>query len=73
MAQGPTKPGKVSIFEDRTLRRGDAVMMAQGIRVFAGSNSWPYTPGDFVGLDDAKHLSRDTTKVLVQLDKLPRG
>ena len=29
--------GKVSIYQDRTLRRGDAVMTAKGIRIFAGS------------------------------------
>lgn len=73
VAQSPTKPGKVSIYADRTLRRGDAVMTADGVRVFAGSSSWPYTAGDFVVLKDAKNLDRDTSKVLAQLDKAPRG
>lgn len=73
VAQGPTKPVKVSILEDRTLRAGDAVMTAKGIRIFAGSTSWPYTPGDFVRLDAAGHLGKDTSKVLAQLDRLPRG
>jgi hypothetical protein len=73
VAQAPTKPGKVSIYEDRTLRRGDAVMTADGVRVFAGSSSWPYTAGDFVILKDAKNIDRDTSRVLAQLDKLPRG
>ena len=73
LAQTPTKPGKVSIYEDRTLRRGDAVMTAEGVRIFAGSASWPYRAGDFVGLKDAKSLDRDASKVLAQLDKLPRG
>ncbi|RYC33114.1 hypothetical protein D3273_04360 [Lichenibacterium minor] len=71
--QAPSKPAKVSIYEDRTLRRGDAVMTADGVRVFAGSSSWPFTAGDFVGLKDAKSFDRDTSKVLAQLDKLPRG
>ncbi|WP_129217147.1 hypothetical protein [Lichenibacterium ramalinae] len=69
----PTKPAPVSIFEDRTLRRGDAVMTAKGVRIFAGSSSWPYSERDFVGLTDASQVSKDTSKVLAQLDKLPRG
>lgn len=73
LAQVPIKPEKVSIFEDRTLRRGDAVMTARGVRVFAGSNAWPYSEGDFVSLDDAKQFNTDTSKVLAQLDRMPRG
>jgi hypothetical protein len=69
----PAKPGKVSIFEDKTLRRGDAVMTSKGIRIFAGSNSWPYVPQDFVSLAEADHMSQDTSKVLAQLDRAPRG
>lgn len=69
----PGKSAKVSIFEDRTLRRGDAVMTADGIRIFAGSSSWPYAPQDFVSLNDAGRLSRDTSKVLAALDRAPRG
>ena len=73
VAVGPTKPAKVSIFEDRTLRPGDAVMMADGIRIFAGSRSWPYAKSDFVGLDKAHDLSRETVKVLAELNTLPRS
>ncbi|MGI4765805.1 MAG: hypothetical protein ACRYGP_12225 [Janthinobacterium lividum] len=73
IAQAPTKPGKVSIYEDRTLRRGDAVMTAEGVRIFAGSISWPYTAGDFVALATAKDLNRDTVKVLAEVDRLPRN
>ena len=73
VAQVPTKPEKVSIFEDRTLKRGDAVMTADGIRVFAGSATWPYTKADFVDLAMAKNLSKDTAKVLAEVDRLPRG
>ncbi len=73
VVEAPTKPQAVSIFEDRTLRRGDAVMTAQGVRIFAGSNSWPYSPKDFVMLGNARDLNTDTSKVLAQIDKLPRG
>jgi hypothetical protein len=72
-AEAPTKPAPVSIFEDRTLRRGDAVMTAKGVRIFAGSSSWPYSERDFVGLTDASQVSKDTSRILAQLDKLPRG
>ena len=71
-AVGPTKPAKVSIYDDRTLRPGDAVMTATGVRIFAGSTSWPYTKADFVTIAAAKDLSRETVKVLAGLDSLPR-
>jgi len=48
-------------------------MMADGIHVFAGSNAWPYTNGDFVGLSAARHMDRATAKVLAAIDRLPRG
>ena len=73
MAQVPTKPDKVSIFEDRTLKRGDVVMTADGIRVFAGSASWPYTKADFIGLAAVKDLNKDTARILAEVDRLPRG
>ena len=65
------KPVKVSIFEDRTLRRGDAVMTASGIRIFAGSSSWPYQRSDFVAIADAGHMNGTYQKALLALDKLP--
>lgn len=73
VAQSPTKPGKVSIYEDKTLRRGDAVMTADGVRIFAGSSSWPYAAGDFVALTKAMDLNRDSAKALAEVDRLPRG
>ena len=73
VAEVPTKPIAVSIFEDRTLRRGDAVMTANGIRIFAGSSSWPYTAGDFVPLASAKDVSKENVAVLASLDRLPRS
>ena len=55
------------------MRRGDAVMTAKGVRIFAGSSSWPYAESDFVALTDSGEVSKTTSKVLAQLDKLPRG
>ncbi len=48
--------GPVTIYNDRTLRRGDAVMTAQGLRVFRGSGRFPYHPSDFVALADASRF-----------------
>jgi hypothetical protein len=45
--------GPVSIYNDRTLRRGDSVMTAQGLRVFKGSSHFPYRAADFVSLAEA--------------------
>ena len=72
VAQAPTKPGKVSIYEDTTLRRGDAVMTVKGMRIFAGSRSWPYSEHDFVTVSDAGRLDKDLQKTLLALDSLPR-
>ena len=72
VAQVPGKPEVVSILRDRTLRKGDAVMMADGVRIFAGSTSWPYVSADFIALASARHISRSTTKVLAAIDLLPR-
>ncbi len=72
VAQGPSKPGKVSIYEDSTLRRGDAVMTVKGMRIFAGSRSWPYSERDFVTVADAGRLDKGLQKTLLALDSLPR-
>ena len=72
VAQTPTKPVKVSIYEDTTLRRGDAVMTIKGMRIFAGSRSWPYSERDFVTVSDAGRLDKGLQKTLLALDSLPR-
>ena len=69
IAKPDGKPINVSIFEDKTLRRGDAVMTAKGIRIFAGSSSWPYRQSDFVAIADAGHMSGSYQKALLVLDR----
>lgn len=71
--QVPTRPEKVSIFNDKTLRRGDAVMTRHGMRIFAGSNNWPYRDNDFVALADAGRLDKGIQTTLISLDRLPRN
>ena len=73
IAQGRTTPVKVSIFEDKTLQRGDAVMTTKGIRIFAGSNSWPYQASDFVALSNARQMDKGMQKVLLDLDRMPHS
>ena len=68
---GPTP--KISIFEDKTLRRGDAVMTAEGIRIFRGSATPPYRNEDFMAVSDAGGLSKDVTKALTAIDRAPRS
>ena len=70
-APRPDRPAVVSMFEDRTLRRGDAVMTLAGLRVFAGSRSWPFRPRDFTALDDSKILSFRLRGALAELTRSP--
>ena len=48
--------GPVTIYNDHTLRRGDSVMTAQGLRVFKGSPHFPYRASDFVSLAEASRF-----------------
>lgn len=75
MAKVPNKsdPGvKVTIYEDKTLRRGDAVMTTAGMRVFAGSNSFPYSESDFVAVSTKEGVSKDVAKTLIAMDRVSR-
>ena len=70
VAKGPTVP--VSIYDDRTLRPGDAVMTAKGLRIFVGSRSMPHSEADFVALAAADGLPRQVQKSLLLIDREPR-
>lgn len=67
----PPRPALVSIYEDRTLRTGDAVMMADGIHVFRGVGQGPYRPRDFVRLAFVAALDWHLRQTLDALDKNP--
>ena len=74
VASLPVKPAKVAILEDPTLRRGDAVMTANGLRIFVGSNTSLHTRDDFVALaNSGRDVSKTTEKILVDLDRRPGG
>ena len=67
----PPRPALVSIYQDRTLRTGDAVMMADGIHVFRGVGQGPYRPRDFVRLAFVAALDWHLRQTLDALDKNP--
>ncbi|RYC33772.1 hypothetical protein D3273_00510 [Lichenibacterium minor] len=67
----PARPALVTIYQDRTLRDGDAVMMADGIHVFRGMGAWPHRPHDFVRLTFAAALDWHLRHTLDVLDRNP--
>ena len=67
----PPKPAVVSIYEDRTLRNGDAVMMVDGIHIFQGLGEWPYRPRNFVRLTLTASLGWHLRQTLDALDRNP--
>lgn len=62
----------VTIMTDKTLEPGDFVMTASGMRMFNGSNSWPYRDDDFVALSDARHVAPTLRKQLHAIDVASR-
>jgi hypothetical protein len=62
----------VTIYTDRTLEPGDAVMTDKGLRVFAGSDAWPYRDADFVAIADVKRIAPDRRKLLQSIDVASR-
>jgi hypothetical protein len=76
MARLPAKTGPVSIYEDPTLREGDAVMTKDGMKVFAGgrfSADHPYADADFVAVSASKAVGPNLKKTVIELNKLPHG
>ncbi len=67
----PPRPALVTIYQDHTLRDGDAVMMADGIHVFHGFGEWPHLPRDFVRLTFAAALDWHLRASLDALDRNP--
>ncbi len=56
------------LMEDKTLRAGDAVMMQDGVHVYAGPGSASHDRDQFVPLDDARRLSERTRIQLASMD-----
>jgi hypothetical protein len=60
--------GPVDLMEDESLRKGDAVMMPGGIRIFVGYPGSPHTPEDFRKPADVNGLSKRERKAFAGLD-----
>ena len=67
----PTKTALVSIFADKTLRSGDAVMLDDGLHVFRDDGFWPHRPRDFVRLQFVAGLDWHLRRTLEPFDKNP--
>ena len=48
-----------ALLKDPTLRKGDVVMTPKGLVVFQGANAGSKTSADFVGVSQARSLSKD--------------
>ena len=68
---GPLAPA--DLMDDDSLRRGDAVMTASGIRIFIGSSGDHHEPEDFRKLSEIKGLSKVERKALAALDAQGSG
>ena len=68
---GPLAP--TDLMDDDSLRRGDAVMTASGIRIFIGSSGNHHEPEDFRKLSEIKGLSKVERKALAALDAQGSG
>ncbi|RYB07820.1 hypothetical protein [Lichenibacterium ramalinae] len=67
----PDRPALVSIYQDRTLRDGDAVMLADGIHLFHGGARWPHRPDDFLRLQSVVRLGWSLRHTLSDIDSAP--
>jgi hypothetical protein len=68
---GPLAP--TDLMDDDSLRRGDAVMTASGIKIFIGSSGNHHEPEDFRKLSEIKGLSKVERKALAALDAQGSG
>ena len=64
----PVLQKTTSLMDDKTLRAGDAVMMENGLHVYAGPEASTHQLGQFVSLDDARHLSNQDRIKLAAMD-----
>lgn len=66
----PPLAGELGYLADRTLRRGDFVMTAQGVRMFVGAGRFPYRAEDFRDVRSATGLPGELRRHLTALDAL---
>ena len=61
-----------AILHDATLREGDSVMTARGVRVFQGGGACPHKESDFLALADARDIPKSQRRALVAIEKAVR-
>ena len=66
----PAAGGRLkSLLHDFTLRRGDAVMTARGVRVFHGGAHYPFRSQDFMVLNNSPDISRDVRSTFKAIER----
>jgi hypothetical protein len=68
-SQAPDLTQPDVILHDATLREGDSVMTAQGLRVFQGGSACPHKESDFLALADARDIPKSKRGALVAIEK----
>ena len=66
------REGSAALFHDLTLRKGDFVVTAAGVRVFRGGRRPPYDMNDFTSLAQSS-LPRETRDALMAMDRANAG
>jgi hypothetical protein len=66
------RESSAALFHDLTLRKGDFVMTAAGVRVFRGGRPPPYDMNDFTELAQSS-LPRETRDALMAMDRANAG
>ncbi len=67
--QAPDLTQPDAILHDATLREGDSVMTAEGVRVFQGGSACPHKESDFLALADARDIPRSKRGALLAIEK----
>ena len=57
VSEKPVLQKTTDLMDDRTLRSGDAVMMKDGLHVYAGPEAAKHDSDEFVALDEARHVT----------------
>jgi hypothetical protein len=61
-----------ALFHDKTLRAGESIVTAEGVRIFRGRAACPHKPGEFVSLAAASWLSKTKRNALLALERAMR-
>lgn len=69
------RESSVALFHDPTLRKGNSIMTAVGVRVFRGAHKPPYDMEDFLDLAQSSlpREARDTLMAIDRANARPRG